>query len=52
MGAVTFTLDVHLVECLKEALPLSVFVETGTFKGDTLAEVEPFFDRLITIEFF
>lgn len=51
MGDVTFSLDVHLVECLKEALPLSVFMETGTFKGDTIIKVEPFFERIITIEF-
>ena len=51
MGAVTFSLDERLVECLKEALPLSVFVETGTFKGDTIAAMSAFFDRLITVEF-
>ena len=51
LGAVTFSLDVRLVESLKAALPLSVFVETGTFKGDTAADMAPFFDRLITVEF-
>lgn len=51
MGAVTFSLDVRLVESLKEALPLSVFVETGTFKGDTVANMIPFFEQLSTIEF-
>lgn len=51
MGVVTFSLDIRLVESLKEALPLSVFVETGTFKGDTVASMTPFFDRLITVEF-
>lgn len=50
MGAVTFSLDVRLVECLKEALPLSILVETGTFEGDTVATMAPFFDRLITVE--
>ena len=51
MGAVSFTLDVRLVESLKKVLPLSVFVETGTFKGDTLASMAPFFNRSISIEF-
>ncbi|MFZ2540836.1 MAG: glycosyltransferase family 2 protein [Gallionella sp.] len=51
MGAVTFSLDIRLVECLKEVLPLSVFVETGTFKGDTIANLAQHFDKLITIEF-
>ncbi len=51
MGAVTFSLDVRLVEMLKAALPLSVFVETGTFKGNTVADMAPLFDRLITVEF-
>jgi glycosyltransferase involved in cell wall biosynthesis len=50
MGAVTFSLDVRLVECLKEALPFSIFVETGTFKGDTVASMTPLFDQLITVE--
>lgn len=51
MGAVSFSLDMRLVECLKEVLPLSILVETGTFKGDTVADGLQYFDRLITIEF-
>jgi hypothetical protein len=31
------------VECLKGSFPLEVFVETGTFKGDTLESVRPHF---------
>ena len=50
MGAVNFSLDVELVNALKKALPLPVFFETGTFKGDTVDVVLPFFDRLITAE--
>jgi GT2 family glycosyltransferase len=30
---------------------LSVFVETGTFKGDTVESLSKYFDKLITIEF-
>lgn len=50
MGAVNFSLDVHLVERINEMLPLSVFFETGTFKGDTVNAMLPYFDRLITVE--
>lgn len=50
MGAVTFSIDAGLVEQLKGALPLKLFVETGTFKGDAIAAMEPLFDQLVTIE--
>lgn len=50
MGAVTFSLDTRLVEHLKGVLRMSVFVETGTFKGDTVASVAQYFSRLVTIE--
>lgn len=50
MGAISFSLDVHLVERIKDVLPLSVFFETGTFKGDTIEAMLPYFDRLITVE--
>jgi glycosyltransferase involved in cell wall biosynthesis len=50
MGAVTFSLDTTLVETLCAALPLQVFVESGTFEGDTIARVLPFFKELHTIE--
>jgi hypothetical protein len=43
MGAVTFSIDLRLVEFLKGVLPLDVFVETGTFEGKTLASVHPCF---------
>jgi hypothetical protein len=35
MGAVTFSLDPALLECLRNAIRLEVFVETGTFEGAT-----------------
>lgn len=50
MGAVSFSIDVRLVERLKASLPLTVFFETGTFKGDSVAAMLPFFDGLITVE--
>lgn len=50
MGAVNFSLDLQLVTGLKKVLPLPVFFETGTFKGDTIKEMLPYFGRLITAE--
>jgi GT2 family glycosyltransferase len=50
MGAVNFSLDPRLVVMLQSALPLSVFVETGTFKGDTIFLLESYFDKLISFE--
>ena len=50
MGAMTFSIDVTMVELLRQALPLSVFVETGTFEGDTVALVLSQFEEIHTIE--
>ena len=50
MGAVTFSIDPHLVTMIQSKGALSVFVETGTFKGDTVATVSPYFDKIISIE--
>jgi len=50
MGAVHFSIDVSLVEVLKRALPLEVFVETGTFKGDGVRQVHSLFQELYTVE--
>ena len=50
MGAVNFSLDMQLVTGLKKVLPLPIFFETGTFKGDTVYAMFPYFDRLITAE--
>jgi len=50
MGAVTFSLDPRLVATLQSALPLSVLLETGTFKGDTVSALESFFDKVVSIE--
>lgn len=50
MGAVYFSIDTQLVQCLKQILPLPVFVETGTFEGDSVIKARPFFDELYTVE--
>lgn len=50
MGAVSFSLDQNLVKELKNILPLVNFVETGTFKGDTLEKLHNDFDQLYSIE--
>jgi|GEM_PF-504183 len=50
MGAITFSLDIALIKAIKSALPLEVFVETGTYKGDTVAAALPHFRYLYTVE--
>jgi glycosyltransferase involved in cell wall biosynthesis len=50
MGAVNFSLDPCLVRSLQSSVPLSVLVETGTFKGDTVAELCSLFKKIYSIE--
>ncbi|MDQ1314258.1 MAG: hypothetical protein QG662_367 [Pseudomonadota bacterium] len=50
MGAVSFSIDPGLVAALKKALPLDVFVETGTFRGDTVELVKDQFREIHTVE--
>jgi glycosyltransferase involved in cell wall biosynthesis len=50
MGAVSFSLDKLLVKALKEVLPINTLVETGTFRGDTVAEMQPYFNKVVSIE--
>lgn len=50
MGAISFTLDPHLVRELQEHLKCAVFVETGTFRGDSLEIAQPYFSRCLSIE--
>lgn len=50
MGAVNFSVDLGLVAALKETLPLDVFVETGTFRGDTVELVKDIFEEIRTVE--
>ncbi len=50
MGIVNFSIDPRLVRELTEEMPLKVFVETGTYQGDSVAAVRPFFKVLHTVE--
>lgn len=50
MGAVSFSIDLGLVAVLKQALPLDVFVETGTFRGDTVERVRDRFKAVHSVE--
>lgn len=50
MGAVSFSIDLGLVAALKKVLPLDVFVETGTFRGDTVELVKDHFREIHTVE--
>jgi GT2 family glycosyltransferase len=50
MGVVRFSIDPRLVRELTQALPLKVFVETGTYEGDSVAAARPYFDELHTVE--
>jgi glycosyltransferase involved in cell wall biosynthesis len=50
MGAVNFSLDLKLVKQLKKVIPLDVFVETGTFEGDTIEYVKSEFGEIHSVE--
>lgn len=50
MGAIHFSVDVELIEALRRRLPLSVFLETGTYKGETTLAAARHFPRVITVE--
>ncbi len=50
MGAVTFSIDDRLAVKLVQSLGLEVFVETGTYKGDTLAVMRPHFESLFSCD--
>ena len=50
MGAVTFSIDLTLVNCLKQSLPLAAFVETGTFEGASIEKVKDLFEIVYSIE--
>jgi hypothetical protein len=50
MGAVTFSLDPKLLDCLRAALRAEVFVETGTFEGSTAAMAAESFPEVHTVE--
>ena len=46
MGAINFSLDIELVRKLQSILNITVFIETGTFEGDTVNECHPFLMKL------
>ena len=50
MGAVSFSIDVTMVELFRRVLPLPIFVETGTFEGDAVALVLNEFREIHTVE--
>lgn len=50
MGAVHFSIDPKLVSILQQELPLSVFVETGTFEGESIQRTRPFFQKIYSSE--
>lgn len=50
MGAVNFSIDKRLVECIKQELDLKVFVETGTFEGGTIERIANLFESIYSVE--
>ena len=50
MGAIHFSLDERLMDFYIRELSPAVFVETGTFKGDTLAQAKDRFARCHSVE--
>ena len=50
MGAVDFSIDMRLVESLRRVLPISVFVETGTFEGEAVARARESFEEIHSVE--
>ena len=50
MGAISFSIDISLVTCCKQALPLNAFVETGTFSGDSIETIQSLFPEIHSIE--
>jgi hypothetical protein len=50
MGAVSFSIDRDLVQAIQDVVHANVFVETGTFEGDTVARIEDLFDTVWSVE--
>jgi hypothetical protein len=50
MGAISFSLDEKLVEFLVRQLPFTLFVETGAFRGDSLALASRFIPNCRSVE--
>lgn len=50
MGAISFTIDQALVRELQKLLGFTNFVETGTFRGESLAAVHRLFPHCLSVE--
>jgi glycosyltransferase involved in cell wall biosynthesis len=50
MGAIYFSIDSGLVDLFARHLPFEVFVETGTYKGESIDRIKPYFNRFYSIE--
>jgi len=51
MGAVNFSIDTNLINFLTNHIPFDLFIETGTFEGDTLDTIKSYFPKCISIEY-
>jgi len=50
MGAIHFSLDSKLIEAIKKNLKPTIFFETGTYQGDTIAQQLNNFENIISVE--
>lgn len=50
MGAISFSIDTDMVSFLARHLPFEVFVETGTFEGESIDRIKPYFNRFYSVE--
>jgi hypothetical protein len=50
LGAIHFSLDPRLVQALRTTLTLPVFLESGTYRGDTASAAAALFEQVYTVE--
>jgi hypothetical protein len=50
LGAVNFSFDSELVTYLRRVLPLAIFVETGTFEGESVARALSLFEEIHSVD--
>ena len=50
MGAISFSIDKNFVEFLSRHLPFEVFVETGTYEGESIERIRPYFKKFYSVE--
>ena len=50
MGAIHFSIDLKLLETIIQKNPFDAFVETGTYKGDSVDAIRHLFAEIHTIE--